>query len=134
MKQVYPESLHELRYHCTSWTSSPILLSPFSSTFWFHTPFWSSCFLLCSLSQPCISLYFEVPVVPLFKAGAVFEAERSTTLKALPGSAMNFFVCNLAEDTCSHRLHLYHSMINVDFITTLPTGRPSTSVGKASDK
>ena len=78
-------------------------------------------------------MYFEVPVVPLFKAGAVFEAERSMTLKALPGSAMNFFICNLAEDPCLHRLHLYHSMVNVDFIT-LPTGRPSTSVGKASDK
>ena len=74
-----------------------------------------------------------MPVVPLFKAGVIFEAERSTTLKALPGSAMNFFVCNLAEDTCSHQLHLYHLMIDIDFIT-LPIGRLSTSVGKASDK
>ena len=71
--------------------------------------------------------------MPLFKAGSIFEAETSTTLKSLPGSAMNFFICNLAEDTCLHQLHLYHSMVNVDFIT-LPMGRPSTSVGKASDK
>ena len=115
------------------WFSSPVLFPPFTPTFWLHTSFRLSCFLFCFSSQPCISLSLEVPVVPLFKADAVFEAERSTTLKTLPSCVMDFFVCYLAEDTCSHRLHFYQSMISVDSVT-LPMGRLSMSVGKASYK